>query len=654
MRPFIVLLAVAAGCAQGSIFGGDSAVAFVGLWSGTISSGSVAQAATMPIIRTGFNQILLQNVCGDGTGPTAAVTSATTFTISRLACATGPVSGCSSATLAIDGGSGALSNGTLAMRLDTHLTGCGQNYNLSFSFSGTRGASEPAVPVASLSAQPAGVVPLHTQVNLDASASSDPHRLPLQYQWQLVPPSGSAAALSFSSSSRVSFTPDLAGAYVVWLTVSNGTQSSAPVSLTVIAGSSLLVASLRPSVDAVRGETVSLDASGSADSQRRPIQFSWTLLSAPPGSAATLSDATAAVAHLLPDLDGAYAVQVQVSAGADTATATTTVLVHPPLLPLAFRPVDAKYSRALDRIVAVAASPDALHLLDPVTLNDVSIPLPLAARCLGISQDGLYAAVGHDAWVSYVDLAGAKVIRTWPLGADAGDVVLGNEVTVNASTTRFAYVFPRRDQWVAIHLLDLGTGVETTYGLVYAGMRAVLQPGSGHIFGVTAGLSPAQIYRFDTGSDGAFIGSGGSPYWGDYAMGARLWMSDDGQQLLTAAATRFRTSDLTYAGTAAPTVTGYLASADWSTPAGRWLVQPGDNGYSYGTTTPPDGSFWTVDAQYLASPIETRYPPFVHGGQSYALHGRYVFFDSSGLRHVALAEVDASASLLQNYVVLSL
>jgi len=43
--------------------------------------------------------------------------------------------------------------------------------------------------------------------------------------------------------------------------------------------------------------------------------------------------------------------------------------------------------------------------------------------------------------------------------------------------------------------------------------------------------------------------SQGSPYWGDYAMGAPFWLSADQTLLFTSAGSYFRTSDLTYAGT---------------------------------------------------------------------------------------------------------
>jgi hypothetical protein len=639
----------------------DYALNFTGLWSGslTFSSGgtSTQRSARFSIARTRPNELLLEGVCFDGTGPTAAVTDAAHFTVASLGCPPVPVTGCAAVTLTITGGVGALAGDTLTLHLDATVVGCRQSFGATYAFSGKHvDPNTPTTPTAKLTVQPSGAIALHTTVTLDASGSSDPGGSPLSYQWQLRPPSGSTATLSNPTGVISSFTPDIAGRYQVTLVVSNGSASGTEHA-TVAAGVPGVLAVVPATLYGSRGEAIVLDASGSLDGQGRQLSFAWTLQSSPSGSAATIADASSAIAHLTPDVDGVYVAVVRVTAGTDSASATATVKVQPPINPVSFRPIDAKYSRALERLVAIAAGPDQVHIFDPAQQQDATVTLSLPARCLAVSSDGLYAVVGHDAWVSYVDLAGAKIISTWQVGANAGDIVLSDPITTGGHTTRFAYVFPSRDQWVTIHAVDLATGGETTYGQIYAGMRAALQPGAGHIFAVEVGLSPAQLYRFDIGANGTPSGSAGSPYWGGYPMGEHLWISGDGAQILTGAGTRFRTSDMTYAGVVSlggPSASFVrLASADWSAAAGRWLVQPA-NPYNPTTTTPADTSFFTVDTQYLASPQETKFPPFTHGGNSYALHGRFAFFDSTGSRHVLVAEVDPSASLLQDYVVLVL
>src|SRR5690349_23306229 len=80
---------------------------------------------------------------------------------------------------------------------------------------------------------------------------------------------------------------------------------------------------------------------------------------------------------------------------------------------LSFRPVAAEYSPQLDRIVMVSASPNQLHIYNAATNVDVTVNLPKAPVALSVSPDGLHAAVGHDALVSYVNLNSAAVERTF-------------------------------------------------------------------------------------------------------------------------------------------------------------------------------------------------------------------------------------------------
>jgi len=73
------------------------------------------------------------------------------------------------------------------------------------------------------------------RVFLDGTASLDPDADTLTYHWSLLPPAGSAAALSDSSSSAPAFTADKAGAYSVSLVVNDGMVSSAADTVNITA-----------------------------------------------------------------------------------------------------------------------------------------------------------------------------------------------------------------------------------------------------------------------------------------------------------------------------------------------------------------------------------------------------------------------------------
>jgi PKD repeat protein len=76
-------------------------------------------------------------------------------------------------------------------------------------------------------AGPDQTVQVGETVQLDGSGSSDPDGDPLSFRWSFVErPSGSRAALSNPTSIRTTFVPDLAGRYVVELTVDDGRGGS--------------------------------------------------------------------------------------------------------------------------------------------------------------------------------------------------------------------------------------------------------------------------------------------------------------------------------------------------------------------------------------------------------------------------------------------
>jgi uncharacterized protein (TIGR03437 family) len=74
-------------------------------------------------------------------------------------------------------------------------------------------------------------------------------------------------------------------------------------------------------------------------------------------------------------------------------------LALPNPAPLSFNVVDSDYSTTLDRIVAVAASPNELHIYDPAGQTDTVVSLRLTPTCVSVAPDGLHAAVGHDGCV---------------------------------------------------------------------------------------------------------------------------------------------------------------------------------------------------------------------------------------------------------------
>ncbi len=146
------------------------------------------------------------------------------------------VTSSSGATVIIDGEVvlGSLASGTTTPT-DTITLNHNRRYrfdetNLVWSFTGE---TPNTAPIAD--AGPDQQVATGVTVLLDGSGSTDPDNDPLTYLWNLNVPAGSAATLSDPTAESPTFPVDVAGAYTATLTVSDGTDASAPDAVEVIA-----------------------------------------------------------------------------------------------------------------------------------------------------------------------------------------------------------------------------------------------------------------------------------------------------------------------------------------------------------------------------------------------------------------------------------
>jgi len=175
---------------------------------------------------------------------------------------------------------------------------------------------------------------------LDGSGSSDPDNDPLSFAWQLaVVPVGSTAALNNANTVSPDFTPDLAGDYVLNLSVDDGFDTASD-SITVTAiGSGMNsppVANAGPDQDIQWMNTlltVSLDGSASSDPDMDPITYSWSIVSFVPSGANPAVPVTligpdmAMPTFAVSDVDqlGAYTIRLTVSDG--TLQSTDDVII---------------------------------------------------------------------------------------------------------------------------------------------------------------------------------------------------------------------------------------------------------------------------------------------------------------------------------------
>ncbi|HUP00722.1 MAG TPA: PKD domain-containing protein [Gemmatimonadota bacterium] len=165
---------------------------------------------------------------------------------------------------------------------------------------------------------------------------TDPAGGPVTLDWSLIDrPAGSAASLAQSAAEKAVFTPDVSGAYLLRLTVtnSNGTPVADEVTITAVqAAAGAPIAEAGDDRRVAHGIVVTLD--GSASTGDAPLSFAWRFLSFP-SSRPPLLNATTTTPSFAAQTGGTHVVELTVTndhgSGTDTVTITVNSLPIPHL-----------------------------------------------------------------------------------------------------------------------------------------------------------------------------------------------------------------------------------------------------------------------------------------------------------------------------------
>jgi len=311
--------------------------------------------------------------------------------------------------------------------------------------------------------------------------------------------------------------------------------------------------------------------------------------------------------------------------------------MHAQTNPLAYTPVDAQYSTALDRIIMVSASPNQLHVYDPITQGDTVVGLPKQPYAVSVSPDGLYAAVAHDALISYVNLSPPALQASYPIPMTAQTVILSES---------WVYVLPTYEgDFLA---LDLATGVATVTGLGYAsGGR--LNAAVNAIYGTDDGISPESLIEYNIAA-GPFGGSKDSPYWGNYEVCGNIWFSPDGTRIYNRCATVYQASTdpakdmlyyTTFTGISSIGALAESASLNEIAVVQSLVWDPSLN----------DGVVFLFDSHYLQPIGQLTLPGFTAGGSSLSSHGKWVFFNNASTNLFVLMQGQTSSGTAAGFAV---
>lgn len=171
------------------------------------------------------------------------------------------------------------------------------------------------------------VIQANDTVQLNASLSTDVDEDKLSYAWSLLEaPENSVNNLSSSLAIRPTLNTDVAGTYVVQLSVNDGVADSDPVTIKLTTENIAPIANAGEDQTASVDDLVELNASASFDANGDSLTYVWSLISKPSASSATLSSTEDAISHLSIDAAGDHVVQLIVSDGVVSSRADTIVI----------------------------------------------------------------------------------------------------------------------------------------------------------------------------------------------------------------------------------------------------------------------------------------------------------------------------------------
>ena len=242
----------------------------------------------------------------------------------------------------------------------------------------------------------------------------------------------------------------------------HGGSATATVAVTVAPINDAPVANAGPDQTVFRGDEALLDGSGSSDVDVvDPLTYQWSFLSLPAGSAATLSDSTQVNPTFVPDVSGAYEVQLIVNDGTadsvpDTVwiTANPRIVQVPDVVGLAQADAEASITAAGLAVgtVTTAHSPTVLQ-------GDVISQNP--ASGISVEENSLVAIV--------VSLGTA--LPTVTISADPESIIVGETATLTWTSTNAESA--TIDQGIGAVPVDGSITVSpvetTTYGITVTG-----------------------------------------------------------------------------------------------------------------------------------------------------------------------------------------
>ncbi len=325
--------------------------------------------------------------------------------------------------------------------------------------------------------------------------------------------------------------------------------------------------------------------------------------------------------------------------------------------------VDAEYSKALNAIVMVSSWPrNALYVYDSATGLSREAPLSKPPTAVSVAPDGLSAAVGHDALITYLQLVTVgEPTAPAPVVLNVSTVVL--DIVLDGRG--FVYALPAADQWEWVHSVDIATNTETLdpNDRLYAGTLGRLHPSGDYLYTADNNIYPSDIAKYDVRTGGA-TWLYDSPYHGDFSVCGNVWMKEDGSTLYTRCGNTFRSStiraqDMVYSGrlSLSQDVHSYLITSLSQSDAAKEILVVEEDSYACSWPGNPLNCYMHVaiyESEFQNRLALYSIPPVVVSGTAYVQRGLFVFHSADGTSRFMLSRLHGMPNMATEYYLTTL
>jgi hypothetical protein len=344
---------------------------------------------------------------------------------------------------------------------------------------------------------------------------------------------------------------------------------------------------------------------------------------------------------------GTYVASVTVSDGKVSSVGYITVSAlsaSVTTMRLPFTPLISRYSKGLDKYIAVSAAPNLLNIVDPFTGVLRQVPLPGAVKEMTISPDGKLAVALHEGTISVVDLENTVLLRSSSTNGSQTEAFISNGGLVYLSgNPNFS------SSGAALTVINGKTGVDMSATLATANANSYFYGSANGVYSsinrkgyIASGGSATDIYTFSIDANNVASPLVDNVYHYDYLSPQSFFLSTNEDLLFTGNGNFFRTDTMKYAGKLVLVMPSILAMSQ-SNSADEALVMTYNSTYydynigQYIKTYEANYHRFTGSLYYAAADVAL---PVINGAQSYGLG----IYHSANSNPVALVQTGGSGS----------